>query len=70
MPAIVQLVGFYDLINISGTEYMQITIYGCTLWSTAPYLKLIQLKKYRFKRQTWKNRKSRTLKIIDNGGGY
>ena len=32
---------------------MKITIYGCTLWSTAPYLKSLQLKKYRFKRQTW-----------------
>ena len=31
MPAIVQLVEFYNLINISGTVYMQIPIYGCTL---------------------------------------
>ena len=40
MPMYVQLlvVEFYNLINISGIGYMQITstIYGCTLCRTAP----------------------------------
>jgi hypothetical protein len=31
IPMYVQLVEFYNLINISGTRYMQITIYGSTL---------------------------------------
>jgi hypothetical protein len=54
MPMYVQLVEFYNLMNISGTGFMQITLYGCTstIRSTAPYLKLLQLKKYRFKRRT------------------
>jgi hypothetical protein len=31
MPMYVQLVEFYDLMNISCNGYTQITIYGCTL---------------------------------------